>query len=376
MPQTRPAAVLMLEDGTRFDGTSFGATGETAAEIVFNTAMTGYQEILTDPSYAGQIVTLTYPLIGNYGTTAEDDQSACVRAAGLIIRELAGIGSNHRSNRELHQYLLDAGVMGIEGVDTRELVLKLRTSGAMNGILSTEDLDSESLLAKLKNVPSMVGLDLVKGVTCTKPYKFEPREDYPRVDGPAYRVVAIDYGIKRNILELLHAEGFDITVVPAQTSPEEIMSYNPDAIFCSNGPGDPAAVTYAIENLRNLLGQRPMFGICLGQQLMCLALGAKTFKLKFGHRGANHPVHDNLTGKVEITSQNHGFCIDPATLPAECEITHVNLNDHTCEGFRHRELPMFAVQYHPEASPGPKDSTYLFTRFRNMVEDWKKAQAK
>jgi carbamoyl-phosphate synthase small subunit len=362
----------MLEDGTRFDGCGFGATGEIAAEVVFNTAMTGYQEILTDPSYAGQIVTLTYPLIGNYGTTDEDDQSANIQSAALIIKELAGVHSNHRSQLELHRYLERAGVIGMEGIDTRELVLKTRTAGAMNGILSTEDFDGASLLAKVKAAPSMVGLDLAKGVTCAAAYHFEPKEHYPRREGKIDRVVAIDYGIKRNILELLHAEGFDVTVVPATATAEQIMRYQPDGIFASNGPGDPAAVTYAIATLRELLGKRPIFGICLGHQLLGLALGARTFKLKFGHRGANHPVRDELTGRIEITSQNHGFCVDPKTLPAGCELTHWNLNDNTLEGFRNREASLFCVQYHPEASPGPHDSAYLFPRFRELIESWKK----
>jgi carbamoyl-phosphate synthase small subunit len=358
----------MLEDGARFDGHGFGAGGEIAAEVVFNTAMTGYQEILTDPSYAGQIVTLTYPLIGNYGTSDADEQSGAIQSAALIIKELAGVDSNFRSERQLHQYLERSGVIGLEGIDTRELVLKLRTAGAMNGVLSTTDFDSESLLAKVHAAPKMEGQDLVKGVTCDKTYRFEPKENYPRREGTVYRVVAIDYGVKRNILELLHAEGFDVTVVPATASAKEILDYRPDGIFASNGPGDPAAVTYAIGTLRELVGKRPMFGICLGHQLLGLALGAKTFKLKFGHRGANHPVRDEQTGRIEITSQNHGFCVDPETLPGDCAITHWNLNDNTLEGFRHKELPLFAVQYHPEASPGPHDSTYLFPRFREMVE--------
>jgi carbamoyl-phosphate synthase small subunit len=333
--------------------------------------MTGYQEIVTDPSYSGQIVTLTYPLIGNYGTTREDNQSGKVQAAALIIKELSGIRSNFRSDEALSEYLAEAKVMGLDGIDTRELVLKLRSAGAMNGVLSTVDFDDASLLAKAKAAPDMNGLDLVKNVTCDKSYVFEPLESNPRVEGPVYRVVAIDYGIKRNILELLHAQGFDVTVVPAHATAEEILALEPDGIFASNGPGDPAAVTYAIETLRGLVGKRPMFGICLGNQLLSLALGAKTFKLKFGHRGANHPVRDETTGRIEITSQNHGFCVDPATLPADCEMTHLNLNDMTMEGFRHKTMPLFAVQYHPEASPGPHDSAYLFPRFRELIEAWK-----
>jgi carbamoyl-phosphate synthase small subunit len=369
MDESQPQAVLMLEDGTRFDGRAFGARGEIAAEVVFNTAMTGYQEILTDPSYAGQIVTLTYPLIGNYGTTGQDDQSERVCAAGLIVRELARIESNWRSTAHLAAYMERAGRIGLEGIDTRELVLRIRTEGAMNGIISTEDFDDDSLLAKVRRAPKMAGLDLVKDVTCAAPYRFEPRENYPTREGARRRrVVAIDYGVKRNILELLAAEDFEVHVVPATMSPKEILAMEPEGIFASNGPGDPAAVGYAIATLRELAGRRPTFGICLGHQLLALALGARTFKLKFGHRGANHPVRDELTGRIEITSQNHGFCVDPATLHASCEITHWNLNDNTLEGFRHKELPLFAVQYHPEASPGPHDSAYLFPRFREMME--------
>lgn len=375
MPDQRPPAVLVLEDGTRFDGASFGAPGEVTAEVVFNTSMTGYQEILTDPSYAGQIVTLTYPLIGNYGTTLADEQAAGIQSAGLIIKELAGVESNFRSETHLQEYLKRAGLVGLEGIDTRELVLKLRMKGAMNGIISTFDFNTESLMAKLKACPDMNGLDLAKVVTCPKPYHFEPKENYPRRDGETYKVVAYDFGIKRNILELMASEGFDVTVVPASTPAGEVLAMNPDGIFCSNGPGDPAAVTYAVENLRELVGKRPMFGICLGHQLMGLALGAKTFKLKFGHRGANHPVRDELTGRIEITSQNHGFCVDPETMPADTEITHWNLNDKTVEGFRHTKHPLFAVQYHPEAAPGPHDSVYLFPRFREMIAEWKKGRS-
>lgn len=373
MPEKRLPAVLMLEDGSRFDGYSIGARGEVTAEVVFNTAMTGYQEILTDPSYTGQMVTMTYPLIGNYGTSAEDAQSDGIKASGLIVKELAGRESNFRSQTCLEDYLQASGVIGLEGIDTRGLVLKLRSKGAMNGIFSTEDFDDASLLAKLAKAPSMEGLDLVSGVTCKEPYHFEPRESYPRVDGPTYKIACLDFGIKRNILELMAAQGFDITVMPASTSPEEIMALEPDGIFCSNGPGDPAAVTYAIDNLKALIGLRPIFGICLGHQLLSLALGAKTYKLKFGHRGANHPVRDESTGTIEITSQNHGFCVDPETLSDDMEITHWNLNDKTVEGFRHKRLPLFAVQYHPEAAPGPHDSLYLFPRFREMIADCKES---
>ncbi|HOE96716.1 MAG TPA: glutamine-hydrolyzing carbamoyl-phosphate synthase small subunit [Candidatus Sumerlaeota bacterium] len=370
MIHRRPPAVLMLADGTRFDGRAFGAQGESSGEVVFNTAMTGYQEILTDPSYRGQMVTLTYPLIGNYGTTSFDEQSDRIQAAALIIKELSGVESNFRSQERIETYLSEAGVIGIEGIDTRELVLKLRTAGAMNGVLSTTDFDDDSLLAKARRAPDMNGLDLVREVTCAQPYRFEPREGYPVVDGPRYRVVAYDFGVKRNILELLCAQNMEVHVVPAGTPPADVLALEPDGIFASNGPGDPAAVTYAIDSLRELIGRKPIFGICLGQQLLGAALGARTFKLKFGHRGANHPVRDERTGRIEITSQNHGFCVDPKTLPADCEITHWNLNDNTLEGFRHTKLPLFAVQYHPEASPGPHDSGYLFPRFRALIEEW------
>jgi carbamoyl-phosphate synthase small subunit len=365
------SAVLMLSDGTRFEGYSFGSRGEISAEVVFNTAMTGYQEILTDPSYSGQMVTLTYPLIGNYGVNSQDSQSERVHPSALIIRELSGISSNFRSDNDLGNYLAEFGVVGIQGIDTRELVLRIRNEGAMNGIISTEDFDSESLLEKVSSAPLMQGLDLVRNVTCEKPYPFQSSRDASYPVGSGFRVAAFDFGIKRNILELLTAQGLEVTVVPATTKPDEIRAMNPDGIFCSNGPGDPSAVHYAIETLRDLVGHYPMFGICLGHQILALALGAKTYKLKFGHRGGNHPVRDEETRKIEITSQNHGFCVDPDTLPAGCEISHVNMNDMTLEGFQHPGHRLFAIQYHPEASPGPNDSHYLFPRFRNLIHDWK-----
>lgn len=371
MPQSRSRAVLFLKNGARFDGFSFGATGETRAEVVFNTSMTGYQEILTDPSYAGQMVTLTYPLIGNYGTRRLDEQADGPKAAALIIRELSSVDSNFQSEEPLHDYLARYNVMGIDGIDTRGLVLTLRQSGCMNGILSTEDFDSASLQAKVNLYPSMDGLDLVKEVTITKSYQFKPQEDYDVIKAPAKHVVVIDCGVKRNILELMAAQNFDLTVVPAQTSAAEILALKPDGVFCSNGPGDPAAVTYTIETVKGLLGKVPIFGICLGHQIMGLALGASTYKLKFGHRGGNHPVRDELTKRIEITAQNHGFCVDAKTLPEDCEPTHWNLNDNTLEGFRHKKIPAFCVQYHPEASPGPHDSAYLFERFREVIETGK-----
>lgn len=368
MAQSHHRAVLMLADGTRFDGFSIGAQGETGGEVVFNTSMTGYQEILTDPSYAGQIMTLTYPLIGNYGVNDADTQSGRIQTAGLIIREMSGLVSNHYSEQSLQDYLAEAGVVGIEGIDTRALVLKLRTAGAMNGIISSVDFDDASLQAKAQAVPSMQGLDLATTVTCEAPYVFEPREQYPKSKAKPLKVVAYDFGIKRNILELMAAQNFEVTVVPASTSAEDVLAMEPDGVFCSNGPGDPEPVTYAVENLRKLIGKKPLFGICLGHQLLGLALGAKSFKLKFGHRGGNHPVRDELTNKVEISAQNHGFCIDHTTLPEGVKITHWNLNDDTLEGFEHTEYPLFAVQYHPEAAPGPHDSSYLFPRFREMME--------
>jgi carbamoyl-phosphate synthase small subunit len=353
------------------EGTSFGAQGEVAAEVVFNTSLTGYQEILTDPSYAGQMMTFTNPLIGNYGTRELDRQSARPQVSGLILRELSRTASNHASEEELDAYLKRHGILGIAGLDTRALVLHLRQAGTMNGILSTVDFDDDSLAAKLAAAPSMEGLDLVRGVTTREAYDFKPEEAYPRKEGRRFKVVALDFGIKRNILELLHAENFDVRVVPAHTSAEDILNLKPDGVFCSNGPGDPAAVTYGIETLRDLVGKVPLFGICLGHQLLALALGARTYKLKFGHRGGNHPVRDESTRRIEITAQNHGFCVDAESLPEACEITHWNLNDNTLEGFKHRDLPLFCVQYHPEASPGPLDSRYLFPRFRQLIEEGK-----
>ena len=372
MPPNPRRAVLYLKSGMRFDGFSFGAAGETTAEVVFNTSMTGYQEIMTDPSYAGQMVTLTYPLIGNYGTRAMDQQADGPKAMALIVREVSGIESNFASEQPLGAYLEENGILGLEGIDTRSLVLHLRDAGAMNGILSTEDFDGDSLQAKVDAAPSIIGLDLVKTVTIDRRIAFEPIENYPvRAGVKPLDVVAFDYGVKRNILELMTAENFKVTVVPASASAEEVMALKPDGVFCSNGPGDPAAVTYAIETLRELIGRVPIFGICLGHQLLALALGASTYKLKFGHRGANHPVQDVATGRIEITAQNHGFCVDAEPLPDEAEPTHWNLNDQTLEGFRHRSHPLFCVQYHPEASPGPHDSDYLFPRFRELMEQGK-----
>lgn len=362
-------AVLFLESGLRLDGFAFGASGEVTAEVVFNTSMCGYQEILTDPSYAGQMMTFTNPLIGNYGVRDLDQQSPRPHVRGVIVRENSRIASNHGSEEELQHYLERHGIPGITGIDTRALVLHLRDIGTVNGILSTEDFDDDSLRAKVEAAPSMEGQDLVKSVTTSEAYTFEPQEDYAaRIDLPRKKVVALDFGIKRNILELLAAENLEVTVVPAKTSASEVLAMKPDGIFLSNGPGDPAPVDYAIETIRELIGKAPIFGICLGHQLMALALGAKTYKLKFGHRGGNHPVRDESTKKIEITAQNHGFCVDAETLPEDTEITHWNLNDETLEGFRHRTHPLFCVQYHPESSPGPLDSRYLFPRFRDLID--------
>jgi len=363
-------AFIALEDGTIFEGVSFGATGERLGEIVFNTSMSGYQEIMTDPSYKGQIVTMTYPLIGNYGVNKEDVESSGPKLEGFVIKERSKIASNWRSEKSLDQYLKENHIIGIEGVDTRSLTLHIRTKGAMKGIISTTDLNPKSLIKKAKDSPGLVGRDLVKEVTCGKSYNAKTICSTSSALCPSvrFKVIAMDFGIKYNILRCLIDAGCDVTVVPADTSASDILAKNPDGIFLSNGPGDPAAVTYAIEEIKKLLGKKPIFGICLGHQLLGLALGGKTFKLKFGHRGANHPVKDINTGKIEITSQNHGFCVDINSLNKdEIELTHINLNDNTLEGMAHKKLPVFSVQYHPEASPGPHDSRYLFNRFIQMM---------
>ena len=357
-------ATLVLEDGTRFEGKAFGAEGEKTAEVVFNTSMTGYQEILTDPSYKGQIVAMTYPLIGNYGVNDEDVESTKPQVEGFIIRELSRISSNWRSTQSLDDYLKHHGIIGVEGIDTRALTRILRIRGAMMGIISTTDHDVESLVRKVKSVPGMVGQDLVKAVTVSDAYAWNKKGEH--------QVVAIDFGIKRNILRCLESSGCQVTVVPATTRPEEILQKKPDGLFLSNGPGDPAAVTYGIDTVKNLVGKLPIFGICLGHQILGLAYGGKTYKLKFGHRGANQPVMDLVNQRVAITSQNHGFAVDMGSLnPSEVELTHINLNDKTVEGMRHKKHPIFSVQYHPEASPGPHDSLYLFDRFKDLMTEWK-----
>jgi carbamoyl-phosphate synthase small subunit len=358
-------AILALEDGTIFEGCSFGRQGETTGEVVFNTALCGYQEVLTDPSYAGQIVTMTYPHIGNYGVNAEDVESAKPQVAGFIVREVSTVASSWRASGELHQYLDKAGIVGISEVDTRALTRHLRTHGAKRGVISTTTTDAAALVARAKGSRNMVGLDLAREVTCTERYSSPPTAEVSR----PFRVVAYDFGMKRNILRMLSAAGCDVTVVPATTPADETLKLNPDGVFFSNGPGDPEPVTYAIEAAKKMMDKRlPLFGICLGHQILGLACGGKTYKLKFGHRGANHPVKNLATGQVEVTSQNHGFAVDRALFERpEYELTHVNLNDGTVEGFKHKELPVMSVQYHPEASPGPHDSHYLFQDFIKMM---------
>ncbi|MBI4470435.1 MAG: glutamine-hydrolyzing carbamoyl-phosphate synthase small subunit [Acidobacteria bacterium] len=376
------SGVLALEDGLVLRGEAFGATGTTFGELVFNTALTGYQEVLTDPSYAGQIVVMTYPHIGNYGTNDLDAESRRSFVEGFVVRAYAPVFSNWRAEESLGDYLKRQRVVGLSGIDTRRVVRHIRDRGAMRACISSERLSDEAAIAGARAAPSMLGLDLASRVSCVEPYEWtgdppasvalsrtgSAAED-PRPRGEVlYRVVAYDFGAKFNILRSLESHGCAVTVVPASTTAEDALALGPDGIFLSNGPGDPEPLEVAVANVRRLLGRRPVFGICLGHQILGLALGGRTFKLKFGHRGGNQPVKNLITGRVEITAQNHGFAVDPDSLPSSAvEITHLNLNDHTLEGMRHRSLPVFSVQYHPEASPGPHDAQYLFHDFIELM---------
>jgi carbamoyl-phosphate synthase small subunit len=369
-------AKLALEDGTVYSGYAFGAEGEVDGEVCFNTSMTGYQEILTDPSYRGQIVTMTYPQIGNYGVCDEDLESPKPHLSGFIVKELSGRVSNFRAESDLSSYLKKHNIIGIEGLDTRALVRRIRTVGAMKGVLSTKDLDDRSLVAKAKASPGLNGRDLVREVMPDQPKKWtEDLSPWMTLDAHQAsaddagkpHIVALDYGMKWNIPRYLTNEGFRVTVLPGTATAADVLGANPDGVFLSNGPGDPEPLNYAVETIQGVLGKKPIFGICLGHQLLSLACGAKTFKLKFGHRGANQPVMNLQNNVVEITSQNHGFAVEEETLPSDLEVTHRNLNDDTIEGLRHKKAPAFCVQYHPEASAGPHDSSYLFKTFRELI---------
>jgi len=392
MGREKKPAILALEDGTVFRGTAFGAATTQSGEICFNTSMTGYQEILTDPSYRGQLVTMTCPLIGNYGVSAIDAESSEIHVRGFVIEELCEVPSSWRSRQSLSDYLADSNVPGIEGIDTRALTKKLRVSGAMRATLCTDgSLDADGAVAAAKQAPLMAGSDFVKEVTTPDRYQWDPKSELSRewtiintsageplieVDGemfrplcdPKYRIVAYDFGIKRNILRSLRQKGFEVEVVNSRTPASEVLAMNPDGVFLSNGPGDPAALDYIHEEVKQIIDKKPVFGICLGHQVLAHAFGGSTFKLKFGHRGGNHPVKDLRSGKIAITSQNHGFAADGDALPSHIEVTHINLNDDTVEGMRHRDYPVFSVQYHPEAAPGPNDASYFFEEFANLID--------
>lgn len=387
-------ALLALEDGLVFHGRSFGATGSTLGEVCFNTSLTGYQEILTDPSYKGQIITMTYPEIGNYGVNLLDVESDRPQVAGFVVRQVSPIASSWRSRQSLPDYLRENDILGIEGLDTRALTKHLRTQGALKGIITTEAL-SEKEAVEQARAWDYVGHDFVSEVTTKTSYRWDPEStlsrrwtliqgtrnlDLPPLTGEDYlaplppvrhRITAYDFGLKKNILRRLRQHGFEVTVVPAQTPAAEVLARHPDGVFLSNGPGDPSTLSYAHDNVRQILGKKPIFGICLGHQILGYALGGKTFKLKFGHRGGNQPVQELSNGKIHITSQNHGFAVDPTSLPADAAVTQINLNDHTCEGLAHRDSPAFSVQYHPEAAPGPHDATFFFEEFARMIDSGK-----
>ena len=376
-------ALLALEDGRIFEGESFAATGTRVGEICFNTSMTGYQEVLTDPSYRGQIVAMTYPLIGNYGTNALDQESRSPHVRGFVIEELSQSPSNWRSEISLEEYLRKWEIPGVQGIDTRALTRHLRTRGAMKACLTSDRITNEEAVRRAVEGQGVIGMDYVREVTAPSAYQWDPHDQLsepwsvtsgdaearkPSLPDIKYRIVAYDYGIKENILRRLRQNGFSVTVVPATATAEEVLAFNPDGIFLSNGPGDPSVLGYAHDAMRALMGKKPIFGICLGHQVLGFAYGGRTFKLKFGHRGGNQPVKDLKTGRVSITSQNHGFAVDADSLPPEIEVTHINLNDGTVEGMRHRELPIFSVQYHPEAAPGPHDASYFFSQFAELIE--------